>query len=72
MWGLAALQLFLLVSLIVPLLLLFAAPQPLHLIELDAPVHWVLTLFYRSLVAPPGMIYAIPFLWWWWLRRVHS
>ena len=66
--GFAALQLFLLISLIVPLLLFFAEPQPLHLLDLSRPVYWVLTLFYRSLVAPPGMIYAIPFLSWGWLR----
>lgn len=70
--GLGALQLFLIFSLIVPLLLLFAAPEPLHLIELDRPVHWGLTLFYRSLVAPPGMIYVVPFSCWWLLRTSYG
>lgn len=62
--GLAGLQLFLVFSLLAPLCLFFAEPQPMQLIRLSAPVYDALTIFHRALVAPPGMAYAVPFLWW--------
>jgi hypothetical protein len=68
--GLTILQLFLCVSLVVPIVLFFAEPLPMHLWTLSAPVYWTMTVFYRSLVAPPGMIYAVPLLLWLTLRTV--
>jgi hypothetical protein len=62
--GLALLHAFLLISLVVPLLLFFADPQPMQLLELSTPLRWIMNIFYRSLVAPPGMIYAVPALIW--------
>lgn len=62
--GLAALQAFLLLSIAAPLLLFFADPMPMHLVELGSASRVILNVFYRTLVAPPGMAFAIPgFLW---------
>lgn len=58
------LETFLLVSLIVPICLFFADPQPMQLFQMDPTLHMILTIFYRSVVSPPGMIYAIPFAVW--------
>lgn len=66
--GVGVLHLFLSVSLAVPLFLFFAEPKPLQLLPLNAGVYWTLTWFYRSLVAPPGMIYAVPLALWLLLR----
>ena len=62
--GLIILQLFLLGSIAVPLLLFFSNPQPMQLFRLSSPVSHVLDVVYRSLVAPPGMAFAIPGLIW--------
>jgi len=62
--GLAVLHVFLSVSLAVPILLFFANPLPMQLLELSTPVQWAMNVFYRSLVAPPGMIYAVPLAVW--------
>lgn len=62
--GLAVLQIFLVFSLLVPLCLFFSEPRPMQLITLSSPVYDALTIFHRALVAPPGMAYAVPLLWW--------
>jgi hypothetical protein len=62
--GLVALQAFLLLSIAAPLLLFFADPVPMHLVELGSASRVILNVFYRTLVAPPGMAFAVPgFLW---------
>lgn len=62
--GLIVLHGFLIASIAIPLALLFAEPQPLHLLDIGSPFRHVLDVVYRSLVAPPGMAYAIPMLLW--------
>ena len=62
--GLLSLQLFLLGSIAVPLLLFFSNPRPMQLLQLHPAVAHVLDVAYRSLVAPPGMAFAIPGLLW--------
>ncbi len=42
----------------------------MQLVLLSAPVYDALTIFHRALVAPPGMAYAVPFLWWLVLRAL--
>lgn len=67
--GLCLLHALLLVSMLVPLALFFSDPQPMQLWTLSNFVSWPLIVFYRSFVAPPGMIYVVPFGLWLWLRR---
>jgi hypothetical protein len=55
---------FLLGSLAAPLVLFFASREPLQLIELSASAERALDILYRALVAPPGMTYAVPALFW--------
>jgi hypothetical protein len=55
---------FLLGSLAAPLVLFFASPAPLQLLELSVLAERTLDVLYRTLVAPPGMTYAIPGLLW--------
>jgi hypothetical protein len=62
--GLGALQIFLALSIAVPLVLFFANPAPLHLVDLSPAAHRALDVLYRALVAPPGMAFAIPGLLW--------
>lgn len=62
--GTVVLHAFLVVSIAIPLVLLFAEPQPMHLLELGTTLKRLLDVVYRSLVAPPGMAYAIPILLW--------
>jgi hypothetical protein len=62
--ALVLLHIFLVASLAMPLVLLFAGPRPLHLIDLSPLLHAALDVLYRALVAPPGMAYAIPGLLW--------
>ena len=69
MLGLCLLHAILLVSILGPLALFFSDPQPMQLWTLSNFVSWPLTVFYRSFVAPPGMIYVVPFGLWLWLRR---
>jgi hypothetical protein len=58
--GLGALQVFLVFSIAVPLVLFFSNPVPMHLWDLAPRVQWILDVFYRALVAPPGMAFAVP------------
>jgi len=60
LFGLAALHLFLVFSIAAPLVLFFANPAPMHLVELGPITHWVLDVLYRALVAPPGMAFVVP------------
>ena len=62
--GLVILQLFLAGSIAVPLLLFFSNPRPMQLFQLSPAVGHGLDVAYRSLVAPPGMAFAIPGLLW--------
>jgi hypothetical protein len=62
--GLTLLHGFLLISIANPILLFFANPLPMKLVELSVPLQWLLNVFYRSLVAPPSMTYAVPALVW--------
>lgn len=68
LWSGLALHAFLFVSLLVPLCLFFAAPEPMQLFQMNPTLDTILTVFYRSLVTPPGMIYAIPFAVWLMIR----
>ena len=48
-----------------PLLSFLGGTGPVRAFHLSLPVHVVLQTVYRALVAPPGMMYALPlFLWW--------
>lgn len=62
--GLVWLHGFLIASITIPLLLFFAEPQPMHLLDLGTTLRQLLDIVYRSLVAPPGMTYAVPALIW--------
>jgi hypothetical protein len=62
--GLAVLQVFLALSIAAPLVLFFANPAPMHLVDLSPTWHRILDILYRALVAPPGMAFAIPGILW--------
>lgn len=62
--GMAILHAFLAASLAAPILLFFSNPRPMKLVELSPAVQQVLNVFYRSMVAPPGMAFAVPGLLW--------
>lgn len=62
--GLFVLHGFLIASITIPLVLFFADPQPMHLLDIGTTMRHVLDVVYRSLVAPPGMAYAVPILLW--------
>jgi hypothetical protein len=64
LFGLAVLQVFLTLSIAVPLLLFFGNPQPMHLVDLGPASYRILSVLYRALVAPPGMAFAVPGLLW--------
>lgn len=58
--ALIVLQVFIAASIAAPLVLFFANPEPLPLLTLSPWAELILNVAYRSLVAPPGMTYAIP------------
>ena len=62
--GLLALHAFLIASITIPLVLFFSDPQPMHLFDIGSTLRQMLDVVYRSLVAPPGMAYAVPTLLW--------
>jgi hypothetical protein len=65
LWGLPLLELLLLVLMGVPLLSFLSGTGPVRAFALSAPLHAVLQVLYRALLAPPGMAYALPLLLWW-------
>jgi len=58
--GLFALHVFFVASIAAPLVLFFANPLPMHLVELRPVSHRLLDVFYRTLVAPLGMAFIVP------------
>jgi hypothetical protein len=65
LFGLPLLELLLLVLMAMPLLSFLGGMGPVRAFTLSAPLHAVLQILYRALVAPPGMAYALPLLLWW-------
>lgn len=63
--GLPLLELLLLVLNSLPLLSFLGGTGPVQAFSLSLPLHALLQILYRALVAPPGMAYAIPLLLWW-------
>lgn len=69
--GLPILELLLLFLNCVPLLSFLGGTGPVQAFELSRGVHTVLQVIYRALVAPLGMMFALPlFLWWILVNRV--
>ena len=64
-FGLLILEPFLLLLVALPLLSFLGGTGPIRAFVLGRPAHVVLQILYRALVAPPGMAYALPLLWWW-------
>lgn len=63
--GLPLLELLLLVLMALPLLSFLGGMGPVRAFTLSAPLHAILQILYRALVAPAGMAYALPLLLWW-------
>ncbi len=63
--GLLILEPLLLALVTLPLLSFLGGTGPIRVFTLSRPVHAVLQILYRALVAPPGMAYAVPLLLWW-------
>jgi hypothetical protein len=63
--GLPLLELLLLVLMALPVASFLGGMGPIRAFSLGAPLHAVLQILYRALVAPPGMAYALPLLLWW-------
>jgi hypothetical protein len=63
--GLPLLELLLIMLMALPLLSFLGGTGPVRAFTLSTPVHAVLQVLYRALVAPPGMAYALPLLVWW-------
>jgi hypothetical protein len=49
---------------LLPLLTFFSGRLPVTVFELGTGARWVAAIAYRSLVAPPGMAFAVPTLLW--------
>lgn len=63
--GLLILEPLLLALVALPLLSFLGGTGPILVFSLSRPVHAILQILYRALVAPPGMAYALPLLLWW-------
>jgi hypothetical protein len=63
--GLLILVPALLVLTALPLLSFLGGTGPVLVFRLAPALHLVLQTVYRALVAPPGMMYALPLLLWW-------
>jgi hypothetical protein len=63
--GLLVLEPLLLFSIATPLLSFLGGTGPVRAFTLGRPSHVLLQVWYRALVAPPGMAYAVPLLVWW-------
>ena len=63
--GLPALECLLLVLNTVPMLSFLGGTGPVGAFQLGVGTHALLQVVYRALVAPPGMMFAVPlFIWW--------
>ncbi|HEY6561801.1 MAG TPA: hypothetical protein VI072_31240 [Polyangiaceae bacterium] len=56
-----------LILIALPLLSFLGGMGPIRVYDLSPASHAVINVFYRALVAPPGMAYAVPSLLWWML-----
>lgn len=63
--GVPILELVLLILTALPIVSFLGGTGPIAVFTLSAPVHALLQIPYRALVAPPGMAYAVPLLLWW-------
>ena len=63
--GLLILQPALLALTALPLLSFLGGTGPVRAFRLAPPLHVIFQTVYRALVAPPGMMYALPLLLWW-------
>lgn len=63
--GAPLLELVLLLLTALPIVSFLGGTGPIEVFTLSAPVHALLQIPYRALVAPPGMAYAVPLLLWW-------
>jgi hypothetical protein len=69
--GLLILEPLCLALVALPLLSFLGGTGPIRVFSLSRPIHVVLQVLYRGLVAPPGMAYAVPlFVWWLLLSRL--
>lgn len=69
--GLPILELLLLFLNCVPMLSFLGGTGPVQVFALSRGVHTVLQVIYRALVAPLGMMFALPlFLWWILVNRI--
>lgn len=69
--GLPILELTLILLNCVPMISFLGGTGPIDVFQLSRGTHTVLQVIYRALVAPPGMMFALPlFLWWVLLGRM--
>ena len=63
--GILILEPTLLLLTALPLLSFLGGTGPVRAFQLSPITHVIFQILYRSLVAPPGMMYALPLLLWW-------